>query len=61
VLFLNFNYNLMHHRRPDLPWQEMHGLVNSRETQPLWYRYMLVFKCPETLPVDPSAIRKIYF
>jgi len=61
VLFLNFNYNLMHHRRPDLPWQEMHGLVNSRETQPLWYRYLLVFKCPEALPVDPSTIRKTYF
>lgn len=61
ILFLNFNYNLTHHRRPDLPWQEMHRIVNRMETQPLWYRYLLVFKCPEPMPADPAAIRKTYF
>ena len=25
MLFLNFNYNLTHHRRPSLPWQELHA------------------------------------
>lgn len=61
LLFLNFNYNLTHHRHPQLPWQAMHALVDRRETQPLWYRYVLVFKCPEPLPADLGAIRKTYF
>jgi fatty acid desaturase len=61
LLFLNFNYNLTHHRHPDLPWQAMHEIVDRRETQPLWYRYLLVFKCPEPLPADPGSIRKVYF
>ncbi len=61
LLFLNFNYNLAHHRQPHRPWQQMHGIVDTRETQPLWYRYLLVFKCPEPLPRDPGTIRKVYF
>ncbi len=61
LLFLNFNYNLAHHRHPNRPWQQMHGLVDARETQPLWYRYLLVFKCPERLPRDVGTIRKVYF
>jgi len=61
LLFLNFNYNLTHHRHPSLPWQEMHDRVEPRETQPLWYRYLLVFKWPEPLPADPASIRKTYF
>jgi fatty acid desaturase len=60
-LFLNFNYNLTHHRHPDRPWQEMHRSVDPRETQPLWYRYLMVFRCPEPLPADPAALRKVYF
>lgn len=60
-LFLNFNYNLTHHRHPDLPWQEMHAKVDPRETQPLWYRYLAVFKAPEPLPEDPASIAKVYF
>ena len=60
-LFLNFNYNLTHHRQPYMPWQRVHALVNPRETQPLWYRYLLVFKAPEPMPADPSSIRKTYF
>ncbi|MGZ5093010.1 MAG: fatty acid desaturase family protein [Burkholderiales bacterium] len=60
-LFLNFNYNLTHHRYPRLPWQAMHEKVDPGETQPLWYRYLLVFKCPEPLPVDEALLRKTYF
>lgn len=60
-LFLNFNYNLTHHRHPELPWQEMHVQVDPRETQPLWYRYLIVFKPPEPLPADPASIAKSYF
>jgi fatty acid desaturase len=60
-LFLNFNYNLTHHREPYLPWQSVHAVVNPRETQPLWYRYLLVFKAPERMPEDPSSIVKTYF
>jgi hypothetical protein len=44
-----------------LPWQAMHASVNRGETQPLWYRYLMVFKCPEPLPADPSTLRKTYF
>jgi fatty acid desaturase len=60
-LFLNFNYNLTHHREPHQPWQAMHQRVDQRETQPLWYRWLLVFKPPEPLPADPRSIRKTYF
>lgn len=61
VLFLNFNYNLTHHRYPNQPWQDAHATVDGGETQPLWYRYLMVFKCPEPLPADPASIVKTYF
>jgi fatty acid desaturase len=60
-LFLNFNYNLSHHRHPRAAWQELHGKVNQRETQPLWRRYLGVFKPPERYPDDPSTLAKVYF
>jgi fatty acid desaturase len=60
-LFLNFNYNLTHHREPALPWQQLHAAVDQRETQPLWYRYLRVFTPPERLPEDPASITKVYF
>jgi fatty acid desaturase len=60
-LFLNFNYNLTHHRHPDMPWQKMHSITNLAETQPLWARYLGVVKPPEPLPIDVSAIKKTYF
>ncbi|NWF73526.1 MAG: fatty acid desaturase [Nitrospirae bacterium] len=60
-LFLNFNYNLTHHRHPAAPWQDAHALTDLKETQPLWYRYLLIFRCPEPLPADLSSIRKTYF
>jgi fatty acid desaturase len=60
-LFLNFNYNLSHHRHPRAAWQELHGKVNQRETQPLWRRYLGVFRPPERYPDDPSTLAKVYF
>ena len=60
-LFLSFNYNLAHHRFPRAPWQDLHALVDPRETQPLWYRYLRVFMPPEPLPDDPSRLAKDYF
>jgi fatty acid desaturase len=60
-LFLNFNYNLTHHRHPDMPWQEMHKITNLAETQPIWARYIGVVKPPEPLPADISSIQKTYF
>jgi fatty acid desaturase len=60
-LFLNFNYNLAHHRFPRAPWQDLHALVDPRQTQPLWYRYLLVFLPPRPLPDDPSRLAKEYF
>lgn len=61
LLFLNFNYNLAHHRQPNLPWQLMFAVADPAETQPLWYRYLLVFKCPEPLPRDSAVMRKVHF
>jgi len=60
-LFLNFNYNLTHHRDPLRPWQELAAVSNPRETQPLWYRYLRLFLWPQPLPEDVGAIRKTYF
>ena len=60
-LFLNFNYNLTHHREPVRPWQELAAATDHRETQPLWYRYALIFRWPQPLPADPRSIQKIYF
>jgi fatty acid desaturase len=61
VLFLNFNYNLTHHRRPSLPWQELHSHSDAGETQPIWYRYLLVFRPPVPFPNDTSVLEKRYF
>ena len=61
VLFLNFNYNLTHHRHPAMPWQELYRKSNQTETQPLWYRYLLVFRPPVFFPKDVSKLEKRYF
>ena len=60
-LFLNFNYNLTHHRRPYLPWQELPIATNLTETQPLWYRWALMLKWPIPFPDDLSSLEKRYF
>lgn len=63
-LFLNFNMNLTHHRRPYLPWQELHAASDPRETQPLWYRWLLMFKPPMRFPEraeDLAFLEKRYF
>jgi fatty acid desaturase len=60
-LFLNFNYNLTHHRRPYLPWQELPMATNLQETQPLWYRWLLILKWPIRFPDDLSFLEKRYF
>jgi len=59
--FLNFNYNLTHHREPHRPWQELFAASNQKETQPLWYRWALVFKPPVPYPEDLSDLAKRYF
>ena len=61
ALFLNFNYNLTHHRSPSLPWQELHLKSDLRETQPMWYRYLLIFRPPVRFPDDLSVLEKRYF
>jgi fatty acid desaturase len=61
ALFLNFNYNLTHHRNPWMPWQELHAKSDPKETQPIWYRYLLVFRPPTPFPDDPAVLEKRYF
>jgi fatty acid desaturase len=60
-LFLNFNYNLTHHRHPYLSWQELPKHTDLVETQPMWYRYVLIFRPPRPLPEDFSSLDKRYF
>jgi len=58
--FLNFNYNLTHHRNPHLPWQDLYAASNQQETQPLWYRWLMVFLPPEPFPKDLQPLEKRY-
>ena len=60
-LFLNFNYNLTHHREPHRPWQELYQASDQKETQPLVYRWLLMWKPPIPLPKDLSFLDKKYF
>lgn len=60
ALFLNFNYNLTHHRNPSVRWQRMHAVTNLNETRPLWYAWLMILKPPRPLPVD-GVIEKSYF
>jgi fatty acid desaturase len=60
-LFLNFNYNLTHHRQPAMRWQDMHVASNPQETRPLWYGWLTVFAPPRRLPDDLSTLDKTYF
>ncbi|MGS0893829.1 fatty acid desaturase [Burkholderia stagnalis] len=60
-LLLNFNYNLTHHRRPALRWQDMHAASDPRETRPLWYGWLMIFAPPRRLPDDLAQLDKTYF
>ncbi|QDQ82509.1 fatty acid desaturase [Paraburkholderia megapolitana] len=59
--FLNFNYNLTHHRQPHLRWQQLHMLSNARETRPLWFGWLQIFVPPQRLPGDLRQLDKTYF
>lgn len=61
LMWLNFNCNLTHHRRPDLPWQELYTHTNPAETRPLWYMYALMWLPPTRFPEDLSSLEKTYF
>jgi fatty acid desaturase len=61
-LMLNFNCNLTHHRRPHLPWQALYDETDQSETQPIWYRWLLVLVPPEPFPDEPERVlAKHYF
>lgn len=59
-LFLNFNYNLTHHRNPALRWQLIRANTDLSETRPLWYAWITILKPPRALPAD-RVIEKTYF
>ncbi len=61
LLFLNFNYNLTHHRDPGVPWYDLYKVSDQKETQPLWYRYIQIFLPPKPLPKEDTIIEKTYF
>jgi fatty acid desaturase len=61
LAWLNFNCNLTHHRHPALPWQELHAHTDWKESQPLWYRYGLMWRPPVPFPDDFAALEKRYF
>lgn len=59
MLFLNFNYNLTHHRRPALAWQELPAQTDLRESQPLWHRWIRIpLQPPAPYPDDPAALAR---
>lgn len=60
ALFLNFNYNLTHHRNPALRWQRMHAATDLSETRPLWHAWLSILRPPAPLPPD-GLIEKSYF
>lgn len=60
-LFLNFNYNLTHHRQPAYRWQQLYDVSNQQETQPLGHRTLRMYIPPQPLPDDPTTIKKVYF
>ena len=60
-LFLNFNYNLTHHRQPSLRWQQLHAASDISETRPLWFGWLQVFLPPQQLPEDLAVLDKTYF
>lgn len=60
-LFLNFNYNLTHHRQPAYRWQQLNAVSNQQETQPLGRRILQMYIPPQPLPDDPTTIKKVYF
>jgi fatty acid desaturase len=59
-LFLNFNYNLTHHRRPGLRWQHLHAATDLELTQPFWRRWLAILAPPLPMPAD-RVIAKTYF
>ncbi len=60
ALFLNFNYNLTHHRDPAMRWQRMHGATNLAETRPCFRTGLAILKPPVPMPPD-RIITKSYF
>lgn len=61
LLWLNFNCNLTHHRRPELPWQELPAHTDRSETRPLWYMYLRMWLPPTRFPDELSSLDKTYF
>jgi len=58
--FLNFNYNLTHHRDPGLRWQVLHKVSDLTETRPFWRTWIAIAKPPVPLP-DELNVQKTYY
>ncbi len=58
--FLNFNYNLTHHRDPGLRWQLLHKVSNLEETRPFWRTWLSIAKPPSPIPDEPQ-FQKTYY
>lgn len=59
-LFLNFNYNLTHHRDSSIRWQQLHAASDLRETRPFWRGWLAIVLPPQPMPPD-RLIPKTYY
>lgn len=59
-LFLNFNYNLTHHRDSSIRWQGLHAASDLQETRPFWRGWLAIVLPPQPMPPD-RLITKTYY
>ena len=61
LLFLNFNYNLTHHRHPEKPWQELMAASDPRRRSRSATATSGSSAAPVPFPEDPAVLEKSYF
>lgn len=54
-LFLNYNYHLVHHREPLIPWTQLPSRVRPGDAQPSFWRvYLSLWRGARPAPPGPS-------
>jgi fatty acid desaturase len=55
ALFLNYNFHLVHHRQPDIPWLHLPRFVRPGDPNPsFWSTYLPLWGGARPAPVEPS-------